>query len=158
MHPYRFSYADGDIVEGLAPFLRAEDLRESSDFLGRFGLAHSSADSCANHLFAAGDRYFVVVGRDAGLVALTPVFSIGKAYRRAVTGKVGHSGWVDHPTNFDPSQVWVTSAHAVVRAAELAGDLSTPARRNLVLPEGIREMRSAIRGAFTPPPALRDAA
>ena len=158
MKPSRVSYADSEIASGLAPFLSSLELRESSDFLARFGLDHTSADSPGSKLFAAGDRYFVVVGRALGLVALTPVYSMDKPYRLPITRKTGHPGWIDHSTYFDPRQVWLASADAIVRAANLAGDLSPSSHRNRVSPDGILDIRSAIRGAFTPPQDRYDVA
>ena len=147
MLTYRYSYADREIADGLAPFLRGQTLRDSCAFPRPVGTDREPMDSDLDLYLANGDRPFVVIARRGGLVVLTPIFSEAKAYRRTVSAKDGHPNWVHHPTNFDPRQVWVVPVDAVITAAGQAGDRSAPGCRNRVLPGELAEMRDAIRRA-----------
>jgi len=144
---YRYSFGDEDVQRGVAPFLKSRCLIEPSGFVGCFNGETGTVDPNPNPLMAEGKRPFVVLGRRGHVVALTPVFSHSKPYRYQVADKVGHPGWVERSTYFDPRQIWLVRLDAMVIAADRAGDLSWPGSRNRVTSAGLTQMDRAIRAS-----------
>jgi hypothetical protein len=148
MHYYdvqRSSIATTEVQEGIALFVDPEVIKGSFGFSGLLDPDPTLEDGRLGAILAAGDRYFAVVWRDGDAVLIAPLYSQCRAGRLPVGAKVGHPSWVDHPTFYDPRQVWVATVDALVEAAAKGGDLSSPRRRNRVDSEGLESMRLAIR-------------
>lgn len=148
MHYYdvqRSSISTTEVQAGIVLFVDPEVIKGSYGFRGLLDPDPTLEDSRLGAILAAGDRYFAVVGRDGDVVSIAPLYSQYRAGRLPVDAKVGHPSWVDHPTYYDPRQVWVATADAVVEAAAKGGDLSSPRCRNGVDSEGRESMRVAIR-------------
>ena len=148
MHYYdvqRSSISTAEVQGGIALFVDPEVIKGSYGFNGLLDPDPTLEDGRLAAILAAGDRYFAVVWRDGDVVSIAPLYSQYRAGRLPVNAKVGHPSWVDHPTYYDPRQVWIATADAVVEAAAKGGDLSSPRRRNCVGSEGLESMRVAIR-------------
>ena len=149
MHYYdvqRSSISTTEVQAGIALFVDPEVIKGSFGFSGLLDPDPTLEDGRLGAILAAGDRYFAVVWRDGDLVSIAPLYSQYRAGRLPVGAKVGHRSWVDHPTYYDPRQVWVATVDAVVEAAAKGGDLSSSRCRNRVGSEGLEPMRVAIRG------------
>ncbi len=141
----RSSISSAEVQAGIALFVDPEVIKGSFGFSGLLDPDPTLEDSRLGAILAAGNRYFVVVWRDGDVVSIAPLYSQDRAGRLPVDAKVGHPSWVDHPTYYDPRQVWIAIADAVVEAAAKGGDLSSPHRRNRVDSEGLESMQVAIR-------------
>ena len=141
----RSSISSAEVQAGIVLFVDPEVIKGSFGFSGLLNPDPTLEDSRLGTILAAGDRYFAVVWRDGDVVSIAPLYSQHRAGRLPVDAKVGHPSWVDHPTYYDPRQVWVATADAVVEAATKGGDLSSSRCRNRVGSEGLESMRVAIR-------------
>jgi len=144
----RSSISNAEVQAGIALFVDPEVIKGSFGFGGLLDPDPALEDSRLCTILAAGDRYFAVVWRDGDVVSIAPLYSQHRAGRLPVDSKVGHPSWVDHPTFYDPRQVWVATADAVIEAAAKGGDLSSRRCRNRVDREGLESMRVAIRTLF----------
>jgi hypothetical protein len=129
----RRTYSPAEIRPGLAVFL-------SPTLLAAKIAAEVGIDPFG-HWMGLESHYFLVLEREGGRVAVTPLTSHPCSPGWVpVTDKRGHHGWVNTPTFFHPSQVIPVSIDALVAAAHAGGDLTYPASRNLFAGKGLQDV------------------
>jgi hypothetical protein len=153
MNPFRYSFAESEIQPRLSLHLLPEELWESPEFCSVCTEIATTHDPEGNPCLARGKRDFIVVRRLGAFAAMVPTFARYMPGRIPITNKTGHPEWVARLRYAAPGQLWVAPVGAIVRAADRAGDLSSPPERNLISPGELNQILKAIGWALFPGPA-----
>ena len=144
MNPVRYSFAEREIQPRLSLHLLPEELWEWPEFRSVCSEIATTHDPEGNSCLARGRRDFIVVWRLGALAVIVPTFARYLPGRIPITDKTGYPEWVARLRYADPGQLWVAHVGAIVRAADRAGDLSSPRERNQISPGQLELILEAI--------------